>query len=160
MAKKRKSNILNSVMSTDKSVDISVDTEKLNNIKIETVSENCKITKPDINYDNLTDIPSELTKLTKTNADLTDKIANYIENIELLSNKYEQLKDEYDNSLIKIAELSFENATLNAKIDELSKQINSQSNKENILNHQQIQNTQSINVPYIKQNYNGYSDWN
>lgn len=155
MAKKAKKSILASVMSPAEEIAagdiVSEATQNAESIEV----------KEEIKYDDICDKSEELARLSKENSDLTDKLASYIEEIESLKAETKKWKDEYDNHLVKISELTFENATLKAQIDEMSKGKNLEVNENGV--RKPIQVRQSTNVPYIHQvncNKNGYSDWN
>jgi predicted nuclease with TOPRIM domain len=115
MAKKKKNAILNSVMSTN------TDMTALNN----TVSSDVYINKDvdtslvtsTIIYDDVSTSSDELIKMSNANSELTDKLAEYIDEIKKLKDEISKLNEENDKHLMKIAELSFENATLMSKID-------------------------------------------
>lgn len=114
--------------------------------------------KQEIKYDDCCDANNELKRLSKENSDLIDKIAEYINDIYELKKKNAYLQTSYDDSLIKISEVSFEVAVLKSQLIEYEKQAPSiKSNTNTPLPSSQKESTY---VPYTKINKNGYNDWN
>lgn len=75
--------------------------------------------KTPIQYDDVCVNKEEVIRLTKENEELKDKLAAYIEAEAKYTWDYKQLQKEYDESLVKISELSFEVAQLKASLTEL-----------------------------------------
>ena len=76
----------------------------------------------------VTTAADEVERLTKVNADLTDKIAGYLEEIDKLKIKTDgarekALQEEVDRLTLRVSELTFENANLACQLDELSKKM-------------------------------------
>ena len=120
----------------------------------------------------VTTAADEVERLTKVNADLTDKIAGYLEEIDELKSKLNSvcekaLQEEVDRLTLRVSELTFENARLKADLahvtqvqeqnspDSLAQTIATESKQNSIQN---IPVSKPIKYPcYAK---NGYSDWN
>ena len=120
----------------------------------------------------VTTAADEVERLTKVNADLTDKIAGYLEEIDELKSKINSvcekaLQEEVDRLTLRVSELTFENARLKADLahvtqvqeqnspDSLAQAIATESKQNSIQN---IPVSKPIKYPcYTK---NGYSDWN
>lgn len=62
----------------------------------------------EINYDDLCVNKEEIVRLTKENEQLKDKLSDYIDTVTKLESENKTLQNEYDDSLMKISELSFE----------------------------------------------------
>jgi predicted nuclease with TOPRIM domain len=149
MSKKKNGKMFNNVMSTittEKNIqDISSSVEQKNEEIIENVLTN------KIEYDDVSKASDELIKLNNEKSELTDKLAEYIEEIELLKKKNIELQDENDKHLMKIAELSFENATLQASLKNIDVDTKNNTNAFNphqsskIVNYQQQKNNIFIN---------------
>lgn len=135
--------------------------------------------------ENYEKIVAENKRVYDENAILIEKAAEYseqreelvkkIEEIQLsydkLKKNYDILQEENDNYLIKISELTFENAKLNAKLTTLnnttkSVQVAQHQKTEAIINkNPSISNPNnnqqtSRRVSYLNRNNNGYSNWN
>lgn len=120
----------------------------------------------------------EISRLNAVNSELTEKLAVYVENsvsantacvsAELEKLRYEKntLQNENDTYLMKISELSFENAKLTSQLQQL--QSLSKDNHElpppihceNSTSKQNVVMAKSNYVPYIRTNGNGYNSWN
>jgi len=75
--------------------------------------------KTPIQYDDVCVNKEEVIRLTKENEELKEKLAAYIDAEAKYTWDYKQLQKEYDESLMKISELSFEVAQLKASLTEL-----------------------------------------
>lgn len=146
MAKKKKNTILNSVMSTNTDMTASNNTVS-SDVYINKDVDTSLVTSAII-YDDVSTSSDELIKMSNANSELTDKLAEYIDEIQKLKDEISKLNEENDKHLMKIAELSFENATLMSKIDlknDTSKNI-----------HTTITNTRNSK----KVNYPSYGNFN
>lgn len=138
--------------------------------------------------ENYEKVVAENKRVYDENALLIEKAAEYSEQREELLKKaedlqklydelkikYDALQEENDNYLIKISELTFENAKLNAKLDSKLDSINdkpkitisSSKSTEEPINKNSSTNSPSVNpyksrrVSYLNRNNNGYSNWN
>lgn len=111
-----------------------------------------------IQYDDVCNPNDEVVRLTKENAELKDKIAEYISSIGKLERENKSLQNDYDESLMKISELSFECARLKVSVEELSKN-NSSSKQYSKSKCQNAYVANSMPVSYQYKN-NGYGSWN
>ena len=156
---------------TANSVQAAVEKDEANNVSDELVSST--IADSD---DELAVLKAEVLRLNEVNAQLTDKLAAYIEEnaaeksnleksssisveLELLRSEMNGVRDEDDRYLRRISELTFENAKLNSQLQQLSKdtqqpQMQTQAKQ----SRKNAPSMKSSFVPYIKSN--GYSDWN
>ena len=94
--------------------------------------------------------------LTSENALLKDKLAEYVQKLgeaEKPSQDLAKLRDENDQYLMRISELTFENAKMQAQLDQLQKQAERKNAAA------QTRRTYSNNV-YRGVAINGYSSWN
>ena len=113
---------------TANSVQAAVEKDEANNVSDELVSST--IADSD---DELAVLKAEVLRLNEVNAQLTDKLAAYIEEnaaeksnleksssisveLELLRSEMNALRDENDRYLMRISELTFENAKLNSQL--------------------------------------------
>lgn len=110
----------------------------------------------EIKYDDLCVSKEEIVRLTKENEQLKDKMSEYIEAISKLERENKSIQKDYDDSLMKISELSFEVAQLKASLNEIAS--NNQTKPDTSSNQKPL-NAKSTPVPYHYHN-NGYSDWN
>ena len=128
--------------------------------------------------DELGTLKLEVKRLNEENSQLTDKLAAYIEaqqdrkaddsciSAELDKLRYENnaLRDENDKYLMKISELTFENAKLTSQLQQLSKDtaevhIPAQTEQcQQKISRQKNALAIPSNVPYSKAN--GYQSWN
>lgn len=74
----------------------------------------------EIKYDDLCVSKEEIVRLTKENEQLKDKMSEYIEAISKLERENKSIQKDYDDSLMKISELSFEVAQLKASLNEIA----------------------------------------
>ena len=74
------------------------------------------------------------------------------------------LREENDQYLMKISELTFENAKMNCQLQELSKRVETKiPQSQNAFSSQNLPPNQSRNVPYSympKRDMHGYESWN
>jgi predicted nuclease with TOPRIM domain len=152
MAKKRKSTLFNNVMENAVLPDLQTNTtnltESVDSIELKENIEivNNVIQTEKIQFDDVSTIPDELVKMSNENSKLTDKLAEYIDEIQKLKDEIQKLTDENDKHLMKIAELSFENATLQASLKNINTDTENNTNafkppqSSKIVNYQQINN--------------------
>jgi len=126
-------------------------------------------------------LKSEISRLNAENSQLTEKLATYIESTsatysaennivsaELEKLRYEknELQNENDTYLMKISELSFENAKLTSQLQQLqslskdTKALPEPVQCENTTSNQNTVFAKSNNVSYNKSTIDGYSSWN
>ena len=121
--------------------------------------------------DELKDASTKIISLEEENKDLKEKCNKYEKNeikIEKLKREIKSLKEENDNYLMKISELTFENANLTCQLSELEKSIKSNGNVANQnkfmpsgrIQHQMQSGLAHPNKdaynPYVN---NGYGSW-
>ena len=143
MAKKRKSALFTDVSEQDSNTSASensslssvVDSNNESNNESDNESDAESLLDIDELVDELGALRLEVKRLNEENAQLTDKLAAYIEaqqdnkaddsciSAELDKLRYENnaLRDENDTYLMKISELTFENAKLMSQLQQLSK---------------------------------------
>lgn len=114
--------------------------------------------KTEIKYDDVCISKDEIVRLTKENEQLKDKLTDYIDFNAKLEQNLQQLQKEYDESLMKISELSFEVAQLKTSLNELEGKNSCNASIQNNSN-QKTQIIESTPVSYQYKN-NGYSSWN
>ena len=114
--------------------------------------------KTPIQYDDICVNKEEIIRLTKENEELKEKLMAYIDAEAKHTWDYKQLQKEYDESLMKISELSFEVAQLKASLTELEGG-NANSSQAQTTSSQKTAPVKSTPVSYPYKN-NGYSSWN
>lgn len=109
-------------------------------------------------------VENENLRLNRENQDLTERIAQYLDEIEKLkaskkqdedSDMLKKLTEENDKYLMKISELTFENAKLEAKLQNLQS-ARSQPRQQ----HVSARSSDYRNVYRTSASQNGYSSWN
>ena len=120
----------------------------------------------------VTTAADEVERLTKVNADLTDKIAGYLEEIDKLKIKTDgarekALQEEVDRLTLRVSELTFENARLKADLahaTQVQEQHSPDSPAPAIATESKQNSNQNISVSkpikYPCYTNNGYSAWN
>lgn len=87
-----------------------------------------------------------------------------VKNAATLTLQNTALREENDQYLMKISELTFENAKMNCQLQELSKQVEAKiPQNQNTFSSQNLPPNQSRNVPYSympKRDMHGYESWN
>ena len=87
-----------------------------------------------------------------------------VKNVATLTLQNTALREENDQYLMKISELTFENAKMNCQLQELSKQVEAKiPQNQNAFSSQNLPPNQSRNVPYSympKRDMHGYESWN
>lgn len=146
MAKKRKNAMFNNVMETVATENINKDIEITTELKNDIDIVKNVIQTENIQFDDVSNATDELVKMSNENSELTDKLAEYIDEIKKLKEENKQLLEENDKHLMKIAELSFENATLQASLKNINVDTKNNTNtfkqpqSSKIVNYQQINN--------------------
>ena len=120
----------------------------------------------------VTTAADEVERLTKVNADLTDKIAGYLEEIDELKIKTDgarekALQEEVDRLTLRVSELTFENARLKADLAHAA-QVQEQHSPDSLAPAIATESKQNSNqnipvskpIKYPCYTNNGYSDWN
>ena len=182
MAKKRKSALFTDVSeqdcNTSAAENSSLSSVVDSNNESDNESDNESAEESLLDIDELGALRLEVKRLNEENAQLTDKLAAYIEaqqdnkaddsciSSELDKLRYENnaLRDENDTYLMKISELTFENAKLMSQLQQLSKdtpevQVPVQTEQCMQKNSsQKVAPTIPSNVPYVRAN--GYQSWN
>lgn len=135
MAKKRKSALFTDVSEQDSNTSASENSSLSAVVDSINESDNESPTESLLDIDELGALKLEVKRLNEENSQLTDKLAAYIEaqqdskaddsciSAELDKLRYENnaLRDENDTYLMKISELTFENAKLMSQLQQLSK---------------------------------------
>ena len=161
MAKKKSSNMITQVMSAaieaadrsdDKLTTLTTDNKEVP-LNLDTLKNAKMELEEEIVYDDVVKPVDELARLSKENSELTDKIGEYIEEKKEIEKKLRDIQAKYDDSLLKISELSFEIAKLKAEQKTTSKGNIDPSNKLN-------ETPSSMRVSYPSYHMNGYDDWN
>lgn len=143
MAKKKKNALFDNVMEVVAAENTSTTVDVENEIKENDAIVNAVVKEAPVQYDDVNTASDELIRMSNENSELTDKLAEYIDEIKSLKEEIQKLTDENDKHLMKIAELSFENATLQASL----KNLENSKNTENIVKPQH-----SMNVDYPRRN--------
>lgn len=148
MAKKSKNSMFTDIM---KQAGASVSADDVSKTAVTPTQGETLESAMEVKYDDVSTKEEEISKLFKENSALTDKMAQYIDEVKSLKAECKKLKDELDDSNMKVSQLSFENATLKAKLE--GESVNASPAV-----------SQSTQVPYKRnlrrKNNNGYSDWN
>ena len=135
MAKKRKSALFADVSEQDGNTSEAENSSLSSVVDSNNESDNESAAESLLDIDELGALRLEVKRLNEENAQLTDKLAAYIEaqqdskaddsciSAELDKLRYENnaLRDENDTYLMKISELTFENAKLMSQLQQLSK---------------------------------------
>ena len=135
MAKKRKSALFTDVSEQDGNTSEAENSSLSSVVDSNNESDNESAEESLLDIDELGALRLEVKRLNEENAQLTDKLAAYIEaqqdnkaddsciSSELDKLRYENnaLRDENDKYLMKISELTFENAKLTSQLQQLSK---------------------------------------
>lgn len=135
MAKKRKSALFTDVSEQDSNTSAAENSSLSSVVDSNNESDNESAAESLLDIDELGALRLEVKRLNEENAQLTDKLAVYIEaqqdskaddsciSAELDKLRYENnaLRDENDTYLMKISELTFENAKLMSQLQQLSK---------------------------------------
>lgn len=135
MAKKRKSALFTDVSEQDSNTSAAENSSLSSVVDSNNESDNESDAESLLDIDELGALRLEVKRLNEENAQLTDKLAVYIEaqqdskaddsciSAELDKLRYENnaLRDENDTYLMKISELTFENAKLMSQLQQLSK---------------------------------------
>ena len=135
MAKKRKSALFTDVSEQDGNTSEAENSSLSSVVDSNNESDNESAEESLLDIDELGALRLEVKRLNEENAQLTDKLAAYIEaqqdnnaddsciSAELDKLRYENnaLRDENDTYLMKISELTFENAKLMSQLQQLSK---------------------------------------
>ena len=178
MAKKRKSALFTDVSEQDNNSSVAENSSLSAIVDSNNESDNESAAESLLDIDELGALRLEVKRLNEENAQLTDKLAAYIEaqqdskaddsciSAELDKLRYENnaLRDENDTYLMKISELTFENAKLMSQLQQLSKdtpevRVPVQTEQRMQKNSsQKVAPTIPSNVPYVKAN--GYQSWN
>ena len=178
MAKKRKSALFTDVSEQDGNTSEAENSSLSSVVDSNNESDNESAEESLLDIDELGALRLAVKRLNEENAQLTDKLAAYIEaqqdnkaddsciSSELDKLRYENnaLRDENDTYLMKISELTFENAKLMSQLQQLSKdtpevQVPVQTEQCMQKNSsQKVAPTIPSNVPYVRAN--GYQSWN
>lgn len=161
--------------------EISIDTNSSNALDVSKpiANDDVLLTNAEQNDNQREDLQKTIVELTEKNSQLEIKLAEYIEAATCNSNKFSKydelekenvrlakenkiLRDEVDSYLVKISELTFENAAKTCQIQELQKAVNSSPNNPTnplqrpggVVNSPQATNLKSNAM------FNGYSSWN
>lgn len=135
MAKKRKSALFTDVSEQDGNTSVAENSSLSAVVDSNNENDNESAAESLLDIDELGALRLEVKRLNEENAQLTDKLAAYIEaqqdnkaddsciSAELDKLRYENnaLRDENDTYLMKISELTFENAKLMSQLQQLSK---------------------------------------
>lgn len=139
MAKKRKSALFTDVSEQDSNTSAAENSSLSSVVDSNNESNNESDNESDaeslLDIDELGALRLEVKRLNEENAQLTDKLAAYIEaqqdskaddscisaELDKLRNENNALRDENDTYLMKISELTFENAKLMSQLQQLSK---------------------------------------
>lgn len=129
----------------DNDVNEEIDTKSLQDTIVELTNKNSELEVK---------LAETIEKLNATKNDLS-KVEELSKTVSVLEKENKALRDENDSYLVKISELTFENATKTCQLQELQKlHASSKTNSAN------TGIPQPISKHPLNANFNGYSSWN